>query len=78
MRYINLFNLINMLRHSFYKENEIRIPERKTVDIEEYYDIEYWSKKFGITPELLQKVVKESGSNDAETVEKYIHDKYSI
>ena len=54
----------------------MRLQERKWVNLQEYYDVEYWSKKFGITPELLQRAVKESGSVYAEDVETYIRTKY--
>lgn len=65
-----------MLRQTFYDKNEIRIIERKMINLQEYYDVEYWSKRFGITPELLQRAVKESGSSAAEEVENYIRNKY--
>lgn len=65
-----------MLRNNYYDRDEMRLQERKWVNLQEYYDVEYWSKKFGITPELLQRAVKESGSVYAEDVESYIRTKY--
>jgi len=65
-----------MLRQNFYDKNEIRVIDRKSINLQEYYDVEYWSKKFGVTPELLQRAVKESGSNYAEDVENFIKSKY--
>ncbi|MDO7743285.1 MAG: DUF3606 domain-containing protein [Pedobacter sp.] len=65
-----------MLRQNFYDKNEIRVIDRKSINLQEYYDVEYWSKKFGVTPELLQRAVKESGSSYAEDVENFIKSKY--
>ncbi|MCX2483621.1 DUF3606 domain-containing protein [Pedobacter sp. MR2016-24] len=65
-----------MLRQNFYDKNEIRVIDRKSINLQEYYDVEYWSKKFGVTPELLQRAVRESGSNYAEDVENFIKSKY--
>lgn len=65
-----------MLRQNFYDKNEIRVIDRKSINLQEYYDVEYWSKKFGVTPELLQRAVKESGSSYAEDVENFIKNKY--
>ncbi|SEB19165.1 DUF3606 domain-containing protein [Pedobacter hartonius] len=65
-----------MLRHSYYDRDEMRLKDRKWINLQEYYDVEYWSKKFGITPELLQLAVKNSGTTAAEEVEQYIRNKY--
>lgn len=65
-----------MLRQNFYTRNDMNISDSKFINLEEYYEVEYWSKKFNIAPELLQRAVKESGSTDAEQVEKYISKTY--
>jgi len=65
-----------MLRNNYYDRDEMRIQERKWINVQEYYDIEFWSKKFGVSPELLRLAVNESGSTSAEEVEKYIRNKY--
>lgn len=65
-----------MLRNNYYDRDEMRIQERKWINVQEYYDIEFWSKKFGVSPELLRLAVSESGSTSAEEVEKYIRNKY--
>jgi len=65
-----------MLRHSYYDRDEMRLTDRKWINLQEYYDVEYWSKKFGITPELLQLAVKNSGTTAADEVEQYIRNKY--
>lgn len=65
-----------MLRHNYYERDEMRMQEHKWINLQEYYDIEFWAKKFSVTPEFLQLAVKESGSNNAEEVEKFIKSKY--
>lgn len=65
-----------MLRQNFYTRNDMNISDSKFINLEEYYEVEYWSKKFDITPELLQRAVKDSGSTEAEQVEKYIRKTY--
>lgn len=66
-----------MLRHAYTNKNETRVQDRKWINLQEYYDVEYWSEKFGITPEFLKVAVKESGSTIAEEVETYIKSKYT-
>jgi hypothetical protein len=65
-----------MLRHTYYEKDEMRMVDRKVINLREYYDVEYWAKKFGVTPELLSIAVKEAGSTVAEDVELYINKKY--
>ncbi|HEY0177145.1 MAG TPA: DUF3606 domain-containing protein [Pedobacter sp.] len=65
-----------MLRNNYYDRDEMRMQEKKWVDLQEYYNVEYWAKKFGVSPELLRRAVKESGSTSAEDVESYIRKKY--
>jgi hypothetical protein len=33
-----------MLRHTYYERDEMRMADRKWIDLQEYYDVEYWSK----------------------------------
>ncbi|QNK64912.1 DUF3606 domain-containing protein [Pedobacter sp. PAMC26386] len=54
------------------------MPENKLIDLQEYYEVEYWSKKFGVTPELLKRAVKESDSAIADEVENYIKTKFTL
>jgi len=65
-----------MLRHTYYEKSEMRLVDRKVINLKEYYEVEYWSKKFDITPELLKIAVNESGSTVAEQVELYLQKKY--
>ena len=65
-----------MLRHTYYDKSEMRVVDRKVINLTEYYDVEYWAMKFGVTPELLSIAVKEAGSTIAEDVELYLRKKY--
>ncbi|MDB5089093.1 MAG: hypothetical protein JWR09_3087 [Mucilaginibacter sp.] len=47
-------------------------PDRDLINAGEYYEIEYWSKKFGITPEKLKSAIKAVGSS-AKAVEAYLN-----
>jgi len=67
-----------MLRHTYYDKNEMKMPESKTINLQEYYEVEYWSGKFGITPEFLKRMVIESNSTIAEEVKNYIKTKYAL
>lgn len=46
--------------------------DRDLINAGEYYEIEYWSKKFGITPERLKSAIKAVGSS-AKAVEAYLN-----
>lgn len=65
-----------MLRHTYYERDEMRLTDRKWINLQEYYDVEYWAKKFGVSPELLQAAVKNSGTTSADEVEQYLRSKY--
>jgi hypothetical protein len=65
-----------MLRNTYYERDEMRLTEKRWINLQEYYDVEYWSRKFGVSPELLQTAVKNAGSTSAEDVERYIRNKY--
>ena len=47
-------------------------PDRDLINAGEYYEIEYWSKKFGITPERLKSAIRAVGSS-AKAVEAYLN-----
>jgi hypothetical protein len=46
-------------------------PDRDLINIGENYEVEYWSKKFGVTVERLKTAVKAVG-NSAAAVEKQL------
>ena len=45
--------------------------ETDLIDASEYYEVEYWSNKFGVTPEKLKSAIKAVGSS-AKAVESYL------
>jgi hypothetical protein len=47
------------------------IPDRDRVNIQENYEVEYWSNKFGVTPEQLKEAVAAVGTS-ATNVENYL------
>lgn len=46
-------------------------PDSKRINVNENYEVEYWSKKYGVSSEELKKAVKAAGTF-AEDVEKYL------
>lgn len=54
-------------------ESESYIPDRKVINMNEYYDVEYWSAKFGISPEQLKLAVKHTGSTLPAEIEAFLH-----
>jgi hypothetical protein len=37
--------------------------ETNRINVHEYFEVEYWSKKFGIKPDQLRRAVKEAGTS---------------
>ena len=35
------------------------------ININEYYEVEYWAKQFGLQPEVFKNLVKEAGITSA-------------
>ena len=48
-------------------KTKIGSPDRDLINTSENYEVEYWSKKFGVTAEQLKAAVKAVG-NSAEAV----------
>jgi len=46
-------------------------PDRNRINVNETYELQDWSKKFGITPDELKKAVKAVGTS-AKDVEQYL------
>ena len=46
--------------------------DRNRININEYYEVEYWSKTLGVSPEVLKKAVAESGTS-ADAVRKHLN-----
>ena len=44
--------------------------DRSRINMHEDYEVRYWSKKFGVTKEELQRAVKKAGTSSAKAIEK--------
>lgn len=47
-------------------------PDRERINVKENYEVEYWSKKFKVTPDQLKQAVKSAGTSAIE-VEKLLN-----
>ena len=45
--------------------------DKNRINVHEYFEVEYWSKKFGINPELLRRAVREAGAS-VDQVKQYL------
>jgi len=52
-------------------KQKVGSPDRDRINLSEDYELEDWSKKFGVTKEQLKSAVKAVGSS-AEAVEKHL------
>jgi hypothetical protein len=52
-------------------KDNIGAPDRDLINTSENYEVEYWSKKFGVNAERLKAAVRAVG-NSAAAVEEYI------
>ena len=53
-----------------YKQ-EVNWMDSDSINMEEYYVVEYWASKFDVKPEVLKQVVKEIGPS-VDGVRKYL------
>jgi hypothetical protein len=44
--------------------------DRSRINLQERYEVEYWTKKFGVTKERLEQAVQRVGSSSVELVRK--------
>ena len=59
-------------------DNQYRSLDTDTININEYYEVEYWSKQFGMHPEVFKNLVKEAGITYAETLKVYLHKNFGV
>ena len=52
-------------------KKNIGSPDRDRISLSEDYEVQDWSKKFGVSPAELKEAVKQAGSN-AKDVEAYL------
>ena len=53
-------------------DNQFRSLDIDRINIEEYYEVEYWSKQFGLRPEVFKSLVKELGITSAKALKVYL------
>ena len=53
-------------------KNKTDYRDRTQVNSSEDYELQYWSKKWGITTEELKDAIKKSGSNSVSKLEEYL------
>ncbi|RFZ82731.1 DUF3606 domain-containing protein [Mucilaginibacter terrenus] len=52
-------------------KNNVGSPDRDRINVHEEYELQYWSKKLGITRQELKDAIKAVGTS-AEKVEAYL------
>ena len=52
-------------------KNTVGNPDRQRISLSQDYEVQNWSKKFGVTPEELRNAVKSVGNN-AKDVENFL------
>ena len=52
-------------------KKDIGSPDRDKISVSEEYEVSYWSKKFGVSPQQLKDAVKKVG-NSPKKVEAYL------
>ncbi len=53
-------------------KNKTDYRDRSQVSSSEQYELDYWSKKWGITQDELKEAITQSGTNSVEKLEKYL------
>ena len=46
--------------------------DRTRIDKNEPYELEFWARKFNITPEKLRETIEKSGLSEVKAIEKYL------
>lgn len=50
--------------------NKKGFQDRSRINMNEDHEVAYWTEKFGVTKEELQKAIDRTGSNSADEIEK--------
>ncbi|SDL49651.1 DUF3606 domain-containing protein [Pedobacter antarcticus] len=61
-----------ILRKHMEDESAFQVPDRKVINMNEYYEIEYWASKFEVSPEQLKLAVQHTGSIIPAEIEEYL------
>jgi hypothetical protein len=57
-------------------DNQFRSLDTDRININEYYEVEYWSKQFGFRPNAFKNLIEETGITSAEALKAYLHKQY--
>lgn len=57
-------------------DNQFRSLDIDRININEYYEVEYWAKQFGLRPDVFKNLIEETGITSAETLKTYLHKKF--
>lgn len=57
-------------------DNIFRSLDIDRINIDEYYEVEYWSKQFGLRPEVFKNLIIETEITSAEKLKAYLHNFY--
>ena len=57
-------------------DNHFRSLDIDRININEYYEVEYWAKQFGLRPDVFKNLIEETGITSAETLKTYLHNKF--
>jgi hypothetical protein len=55
---------------------QFRSLDMDRININEYYEVEYWSKQFGLRPDTFKQIILETGITSAKTLKQYLHKFY--
>jgi hypothetical protein len=55
---------------------QFRSLDLDRININEYYEVEYWSKQFGLRPDAFKKLVLDCGITSAKALKEYIQKNY--
>lgn len=73
------FGPVNCFEHiqSLYMEtNEFRSLDNDKININEYFEVEYWSKQFELKPDVFKNLVKEAGTDSIKALREYLNKNY--
>ena len=55
---------------------QFRSLDMDRININEYYEVEYWSKQFGLHPSVFRKLIEDSGITSAQVLRAYLNKSY--
>lgn len=67
----NIFsNLLNLLKHNYMADNkkDTGHPDRDEINMNEDYEVRYWSNKWGITAEQLKTAGRKANSKSVRKI----------